>query len=129
MLRNKYNFSQDSYLIGSFQKDTEGKTNLPKLSKGPDIFVNIIKDMYKSNNKIEVILTGLRREYIINELKNAGIKFHYYNMISLQEINELFNCLDLYIVSSRCEGGPRAVFEAGLTKTPLISTKVGIAPN
>jgi glycosyltransferase involved in cell wall biosynthesis len=128
MLRNKYNFSPDAYLIGSFQKDTEGKTNLPKLSKGPDIFVNIIKDMYKSNNKIEVILTGLRREYIIRELKNAGIKYHYFNMVSLEEINELFNCLNLYIVSSRCEGGPRAVFEAGLTKTPIISTRVGVAP-
>jgi glycosyltransferase involved in cell wall biosynthesis len=128
MLRNKYNFSPDAYLIGSFQKDTEGKTNLPKLSKGPDIFVNIIKDMYISNKKIEVILTGLRREYIINELEKVGIKYHYFNMVSLEEINELFNCLNLYIVSARCEGGPRAIFEAGLTKTPIISTKVGIAP-
>ena len=30
------------------------------------------------------------------------------------------------MVSSRCEGGPRSVFEAGLTKTPIISTNVGI---
>jgi hypothetical protein len=127
-LRAKYNFSDDAYLIGSFQKDTEGKTNLPKLSKGPDIFVEIVKDKFKTNNKIEVILTGLRREYIINELKKAGIKYHYFNMVSLEEINELFNCLNLYIVSSRCEGGPRAVFEAGLTKTPIISTRVGVAP-
>lgn len=127
-LRKKYNFDLDSYLIGSFQKDTEGKTNLPKLSKGPDIFINIIKDMYKSNNKIQIVLTGLRREYIINELDKVGIKYHYFNMISLEEINELYNCLNLYVISSRCEGGPRAVFEAGLTKTPIISTRVGIAP-
>jgi glycosyltransferase involved in cell wall biosynthesis len=33
----------------------------------------------------------------------------------------------LYIVSSRYEGGPRSIFEAGATKTPIISTKVGIA--
>ena len=45
-------------------------------------------------------------------------------MVSLQEINELYNCLDLYIISSRYEGGPRSVFEAGITKTPLISIKV-----
>ena len=49
-------------------------------------------------------------------------------MISLEQINELYNCIDLYIVSSRCEGGPRSVFEAGLTKTPIISTKIGISP-
>lgn len=127
-LRKKYNFSENVFLVGSFQKDTEGKTNLPKLSKGPDIFVNIIKHMHTTNPNIQVILTGLRREYIINSLEEVGIKYHYYNMISLEEINELYNCLDLYVISSRCEGGPRSVFEAGITKTPIISTRVGIAP-
>jgi len=126
-IRAKYNFSSHAYLIGTFQKDTEGKSNLPKLSKGPDLFINIIKDMYKTNNNIEIILTGLRREYIINELDKLNIKYHYFNMIPLNEINELYNCLDLYIVASRCEGGPRSIFEAGLTKTPIISTKVGIS--
>ena len=46
-LREKFKFNTDSFLIGSFQKDTEGKTNLPKLSKGPDIFIQIIKDMHQ----------------------------------------------------------------------------------
>lgn len=127
-MREKYKIDKDAFLVGSFQKDTEGKTNLPKLSKGPDLFVEIVKDMHKLNNKIEVILSGLRREYIINELEKIGIKYHYFNMIPMSEINELYNCLDLYIVSSRCEGGPRSVFEAGLTKTPIISTNIGISP-
>ena len=89
-----------------------------------------MQKMYKLANNgktIEVVLTGLRREYLINELEKIGVKYHYYNMISLQEINELYNCLDLYIVSSRYEGGPRSIVEAGLTKTPIISTRVGIA--
>ena len=30
-------------------------------------------------------------------------------MVNQQELNELYNCLDLYIVSSRIEGGPRAI--------------------
>ena len=127
-LREKYKIDKDAFLIGSFQKDTEGKTNLPKLSKGPDLFVEIVKDMYKSTPNLEVVLSGLRREYIITELEKAGIKYHYFNMIPMNEINELYNCLDLYIVSSRCEGGPRSVFEAGLTKTPIISTNIGISP-
>jgi glycosyltransferase involved in cell wall biosynthesis len=127
-LRIKYGFSENAYLIGSFQKDTEGKTNLPKLSKGPDIFVNIAKDIYLTKPNLEVILTGLRREYIITELEKAGIKYHYFNMATIEQLNEFYNCLDLYIISSRCEGGPRAVVEAGITKTPIISTRVGIAP-
>ncbi len=39
----------------------------------------------------------------------------------------LYNCLDLYIVSSRLEGGPASIMECALTKTPIISTDVGIA--
>ena len=126
-MRNKYQFKPDAFLIGSFQKDTEGKSGLPKLSKGPDIFIKIVKDMYETNKNIEVVLTGLRREYLLSELKSLGINYHYYDMVSLEQINELYNCLDLYLVSSRCEGGPRSIIEAGLTKTPIISTDVGIA--
>ena len=42
-------------------------------------------------------------------------------------MNELYNILDRYVVSSRVEGGPRAIVECAITKTPIISTKVGIA--
>jgi glycosyltransferase involved in cell wall biosynthesis len=49
-------------------------------------------------------------------------------MVPLEVINELYNCLDLYVVSSRYEGGPRSIIECALTRTPVISTRVGIAP-
>ena len=35
--------------------------------------------------------------------------------------------LNLYIVSSRYEGGPQSIIECSLNKTPIISTDVGIA--
>ena len=34
---------------------------------------------------------------------------------------------DLYLVTSRYEGGPQSIVECGLTKTPIISTDVGLA--
>jgi glycosyltransferase involved in cell wall biosynthesis len=124
-LREKWGLS--GYIVGSFQKDTEGKTNEPKMSKGPDIFVNIVEDLYINHPDLLVVLSGIRRTYIISELEKRGIPFKYFEMIRLNELNEIYNCLDLYVVSSRVEGGPRAVFEAGITKTPIISTDVGIA--
>jgi len=127
-IRAKFNFNTQAYLIGSFQKDSEGKTDLPKLSKGPDLFVNIVQDMLKNNKNIEVVLTGLRRKFIINRFKKLNIKYHYFNMVSSEDLSRLYRCLDLYIVSSRCEGGPYTILEAGISRTPLISTKVGVAP-
>jgi hypothetical protein len=127
-LRKKYNFLNDSFIIGSFQKDTEGSgCNLPKLSKGPDIFIKIVEDMYKNNNKIIVLLTGWRRSYVTNELDRLNIPYVYNELVNLETLNELYNCLDLYIVSSRVEGGPRSIMECGITKTPIISTDVGIS--
>ena len=48
-------------------------------------------------------------------------------MADLKLLNKLYNILDLYIVSSRIEGGPQAIIECGLSKTPIISTDVGVA--
>ena len=48
-------------------------------------------------------------------------------MITFEEMNKLYNILDLYIVSSRIEGGPQAILECAITKTPIISTNVGVA--
>ena len=39
----------------------------------------------------------------------------------------MYDCLDLYIVSSRYEGGPQAIIECAYKKIPIISNDVGIA--
>jgi glycosyltransferase involved in cell wall biosynthesis len=98
-----------------------------KNEKGADIFIDIINKYYANNPDLIVLLTGTRREYIMHELNKNNIKYLYYELIDTVSLNELYNCLDLYIVSSRIEGGPRAIFECGLTKTPIVSTDVGYA--
>ena len=128
-IKQKWKVDKKDYLIGSFQRDSEGKNpKLPKLIKGPDIFFDIVKDIYSDKKEVRVILTGKKRDYLINRLKEDSIPFNYYENISMQEINELYNILDMYIVSSRLEGGPQAILESAITKTPIISTDVGIAP-
>ena len=128
-LRKKYNIPIDSYLIGSFQRDTEGSDlKSPKLSKGPDRFIEIVKTLKEKNEKLHILLSGKRRQYVISKLIENDINFTYFEMVTNSKLNELYNCLDLYIVTSRVEGGPQAVFESALTKTPIISTNVGVAP-
>jgi len=127
-LKEELKIDSDKYLIGSFQRDTEGHDlKSPKLIKGPDIFFDIVKEKFSKNQNIEVILAGKRRQYLINRLTNDNIPFKYFEMVDLKKLNKLYNVLDLYIVSSRIEGGPQAIVECGLTKTPIISTDVGIA--
>lgn len=134
-MRELFNISKDTYVIGSFQKDTEGssianKSFLPKLEKGPDQFLTCIKKIKECNNsEVEVLLSGFGRQYLMRELDKLGIKYYYFNMISQPELNKLYHCLDLYIVASRYEGGPRSIHECAANKTPIISTNVGVAPD
>ena len=127
-LRSKYDLNEDSFIIGSFQRDTEGKDlKSAKLIKGPDRFVEIVKNLALKNDNLIVLLTGYRRQYVIKRLEEENIQYKYIEMVDFENLNELYNCLDLYIVSSRVEGGPQAILECGITKTPIISTDVGVA--
>jgi len=128
-IRSKYGFNKEDYLVGSFQRDTEGfDLKSPKLEKGPDIFLEIIEKLFMKNPNLIVVLSGKRRQYVINNLEQKRIPYKYFEMVSIKSLNELYNILNLYIVSSRTEGGPQAIVECGRIKTPIISTNVGYAP-
>tara|TARA_Y100000389_G_C17462160_1_gene522613 strand:- start:252 stop:1175 length:924 start_codon:yes stop_codon:yes gene_type:complete len=127
-LRNKYSLNTDSFYIGSFQRDTEGHDLIsPKLSKGPDQFFKIVSALHERNKDTVVLLTGKRRQYLIERFNKNSIPYKYFEMVDFRKLNDLYNCLDLYIVASRIEGGPQSILETSLTRTPLISTDVGIA--
>ena len=127
-IREKYNLNKSDFVIGSFQRDSEGSDlSKPKLIKGPDRLIEIYKYYKNLNPNLTILLTGRRRDYIINELKKEKINFVYKEMVNFDELNELYNCLDLYIVASRKEGGPQAILECAITETPILSTDVGIA--
>ncbi len=129
-LRAKFNIDKSDFLIGNFQRDTEGfDLKSPKLSKGPDQFLKIVLELDKDKKNLHILLAGKRRNYLINELTKNNIKYTYFEMTSFNKLNELYNCLDLYIVASRVEGGPQALFECAITKTPIVSTDVGFAGN
>jgi len=141
-LRKNYNLPTDKYLIGSFQRDTEGKDlKTPKYVKGPDILLEIVKKVYEKSKNIHIVLAGPRRFWLRKSLEKYGVPFTYIgqktnnqddlkiNILDKQKVNELYNAIDLNIVSSRYEGGPKAILECSAAKTKIISTNVGQAPD
>ena len=127
-LRKNLNLPLKEFLVGSFQRDTEGSDNIsPKLEKGPDNFIKILENLKIKNKNLKVVLTGKRRDYIINKLDEIEIPYYYFQMVDNKKLNDLYNSLDLYVVASRVEGGPQSILECAITKTPIISTDVGIA--
>jgi hypothetical protein len=139
-LRKKLGLPQDAFLVGSFQRDTEGKgipqgLFLPKLEKGPDKladYLETLKDFCSQNRDFDprplhVALAGWRRQYIMQRLDDAKIRYTFFDRPPIETINELYQCLDQYAVTARQEGGPQALIECGLLGVPTVSTPVGIA--
>ena len=127
-LRIKFGIPSDAYVIGSFQRDTEGSDlRSPKLEKGPDLFADAVIKLHKTRKNILVLLAGWRRQYVINRLNLSGVPFVYMELPQQNVLNELYQALDLYLVTSRYEGGPQALIECGLTNIPVCSRDVGIA--
>jgi hypothetical protein len=128
-------------VIGSFQRDTLGADlSQPRWQKNPELLVNILDNLPK--DKFVLLLAGPRRHWIINQCKQRQIPYAYcgkkpdsleddimLNILDYKSMNDLYNLTDLYIVSSQSEGGPKAVLESAFTKTMILSTKVGLAPD
>ncbi len=119
------------YLIGSFQRDTEGSDLVsPKLEKGPDLLANAIityRDRCKHLFPLEVVLAGWRRQYLMKRLDEAEIGYHYFEKPPQSIINDLYQCLNLYPITARQEGGPQSLLECGLLGVPVVSRDIGMA--
>lgn len=131
-LRLKYGLPLDAFLVGSAQRDTEGTSIatgifLPKLEKGADLFCNAIEKLKSTNPNVHVLLGGWRRQYVIQRLIAMKVPYSYFELPRQEKLNELLQCLDLYIVASRVEGGPQSILECGSLGVPVVSTPVGIA--
>lgn len=129
-IRESLGVPLDAICIGSFQKDGNGwGAGLePKMVKGPDIFLRVVTQLSK-HRKIHVLLTGPARGFVKQGLTDAGITFTHKYLKDNSELNDFYNGLDLYLVTSREEGGPMALMEAMASGTPLITTAVGMAPD
>lgn len=140
-LCEQWKIPQDRYLIGSFQRDTEGRDLCsPKLKKGPDVFGEVVRGLHQRGYPIHVVLTGPRRYWLRKRLDELGVPFTFVGQtvqgddihVNTQPrmiLNLLYNLVDLYLVSSRDEGAPNCVLEASAAGCKIVSTPVGSAPS
>ena len=116
-------------ILGSFQKDGEGwgEGLEPKLVKGPDTFLEMVRILKGSVPELFVLLSGPARGYVKKGLGELKIPYKHVYLENYPEISQLYQCLDLYIIASRQEGGPKAILESMACRVPLVTTRVGQA--
>jgi glycosyltransferase involved in cell wall biosynthesis len=129
--RERLGLPRSAFVVGSFQKDGVGwgEGLEPKLIKGPDVLVAALRRVATRVPELHVLLTGPARGYVRRELDEAGIPHVHLRAGSRAELAGAFHALDAYVVASRQEGGPKGVLEALASGVPLVTTRVGQAPD
>lgn len=129
-IRARLGVPEDAVCIGSFQKDGVGwgQGMQPKTVKGPDVFIDAAR-ILAADFPVFVLLTGPARGYVMNGLARAGVPFSHVFLTDYRDIAAYYRALDLYLVTSREEGGPKAVLESMASGVPILSTPVGMAPD
>jgi glycosyltransferase involved in cell wall biosynthesis len=129
--RARLGLPETAFVVGSFQKDGVGWKDgfEPKLIKGPDLLLETLERVRDEIAEVYVLLTGPSRGYVRRGLEDLGIPYLHTTARSRAELARAYHALDVYLVTSRQEGGPKAVLESLATGIPLVTTRVGQAPD
>jgi glycosyltransferase involved in cell wall biosynthesis len=119
----------DAVVVGSFQKDGVGwgDGNEPKLLKGPDVLLAVLERLRDQVDGLHVVLSGAARGFVRRGLTAAGIPHVHRWSDDYASLTKFYQACDLVLVTSREEGGPKAVLESLSSGIPLVSTRVGQA--
>ena len=127
--REALDLPASAFVVGSFQKDGVGwgEGLEPKLIKGPDTLVAAVERLRARVPELVVLLTGPARGYVRREFEQRGIPYRHVVARSRDEVAQAYHAIDVYLVTSRQEGGPKAVLESMASGAPLVTTRVGQA--
>lgn len=129
--RHELGIPEDAFCIGSFHKDGQGMAEglTPKLIKGPDVLIEALAQIHRNHKNIFVLLTAPARGYIKKGLDAAGIPYVHVVEQDFHRIPRLFDAVDVYLLASREEGGPKGVLEALASGIPFVGSRVGMVPD
>lgn len=125
--RLELDLPSSAFVVGSFQKDGVGwgEGREPKLIKGPDVLLRTLEQVAARVPELVVLLTGPARGYVRTGLERLGIPHRHVLLPDVDSVARAYDAVDVCLVTSRDEGGPRAVLESMATGVPLVSTRVG----
>jgi len=139
LIRNRFKLSKSKMTyfvpngidINKYQrekvKQREYITFIGRLSyiKGIDIFISIIRDLYKKDKDLNFLIVGdgPLRNLVEGAKKDLPIK--YYKSYPYAKISDIYNMSKVLLLTSRFEGLPTTILESLACGTPVIASDVG----
>ncbi|HKO18327.1 MAG TPA: glycosyltransferase family 4 protein [Acidobacteriaceae bacterium] len=96
--------------------------------KGIDILFEVARRAAKQIPNFHLVIGGPGWDEEAEELRASGVSVSSTGYIRRADVPDLYCALDVYLLTSRVEGGPCTVFEAMACETAVVSTKVGVVP-
>ena len=103
-------------------------SDLDRGRKGIDVLLDVIRKAASRLPNLHVVLGGPGWEKDVGDLTAQGISASATGYIRKSDLPALYSALDVYLQTSRVEGGPCTVFEAMACETVVVSTRVGAVP-
>ncbi len=116
-IRKEYSINDDELLIGHVGRFTKQKNH--------SFLVDIFNEMRNSNSKVKMILVGVGEgeEEIRNKVKDLGISDKVIFAGYKQNVNELMQAMDIFLLPSLYEGLPVVGIEAQAAGLPSYTSK------
>ena len=120
---------ETAFVVGSFQKDGVGwgEGLEPKLIKGPDILLAVAEILRDRDPRSRVPPHRALARVREGGAGPAGDPLPALELPDVEDVAQAYPAIDVCLVASRDEGGPRAVLESMATRVPIVTTRVGQA--
>lgn len=97
--------------------------------KGIDVLLAVASKLRDRLPALHLSFAGLGWQPVVEELRLRGISAHTVEFLPGHLLPTFFSCLDVYLVTSRVEGGPVPVLQAMACTVPVVATRVGLVPD
>lgn len=111
--------------IGFFAKPDSNEYN----RKGIDRLLDLIQAIGQSGltHHYHFVFSGDEWSEIRRACETNGVKATFAGRVPRDQMQSLYDCIDVYLILSRVEGGPATISEAMARGCVVVSTRVGLA--
>jgi glycosyltransferase involved in cell wall biosynthesis len=123
--RAKLGIPEHSFVVGFVGSKT---SNYDEGRKGLDVLHTVITAAGERIPNLHISFLGLGWEEEVAALRGQGISANYVGFIPESQLASFYSSIDVYLLTSRIEGGPCTVLEAMACETAVVTTRVGLVP-
>jgi glycosyltransferase involved in cell wall biosynthesis len=96
--------------------------------KGTDVLLEVARRAAAVIPNFHLVMGGPGWEKEVRDLQALGVSVSATGFLRKTDLPALYSAFDVYLLTSRVEGGPCTILEAMACETAVVSTRVGAVP-